>query len=165
MKLILAFILPILFSSAARAQAPAGEYMLDGALSESVNVAIDRGTSNLSFIIKPIARKRLRATNPDLQTLVIRNVGDSIDVIVNDDVALRTAPGAEFTWKGFKGEPIEVTTSLVEGVLTNTFTAPDGVKVNRYRLRGDGLLELRVRMTSKRLKQPIEYTQVFRRKS
>ena len=152
----------VLAATAARAQVPAGEWVRDFAQSDDINAAINRGTQGLSFIVKPIARKRLRATNPPPQTLSIKSSGNSIDIVLNNDVVLHTSPGASFEWS-YQGEKLHVSTTLEGGVLTNVFKADDGEKSNSYRVRPDGLLELRTRITSHRLKHPVEYVQVFRR--
>ena len=142
---------------------PAGEWALDPARSDDINAVIDRSTADMNFIKRPIARHRLRATNPAPRNLSIREHGDSIDVILNSDVVLHTAPGAHFKWR-YNGEDLTVDTSVRNGVLHNTFTAGDGVKQNEYRLRDDGMLELRVHLSSPQLKHDVDYVEVFRRK-
>lgn len=157
-------LLAVVFATPARAQVPTGNYTLDASHSDDINRAINDATSNLNFIKKPIARKRLRATNPVPRTLSIEAVGDSIEVVINGDLGLRVKPGGTRDWRGFNGgEKLKVTSTLEGGTLTNVFAAEDGEKRNTYRLRSDGLLELRVHLSSPKLKSPVDYTQVFRR--
>lgn len=142
----------------------AGTYVIDEAASDDIRAAIDAATRNLNFIKRPIARKRLRATNPPTRSVRIRMVGDSVEVVSNDTIVLRNLPdGAARPWRGFKGEELQVSTVLADGVLTNTFKAADGERRNTYRLRADGMLELSVRLTSPHLEGPVEYRQVLRR--
>ncbi|HEX6560078.1 MAG TPA: hypothetical protein VF021_11465 [Longimicrobiales bacterium] len=147
----------------ANAQVPSGSYTAITSGNEG-NVAIEQATADLNFIKRPIARRRLRKANPVMRTLAIRVVGDSVEVTLNDQWILRTKLGSIREWRGYNSEPLQVSTELKDGVLTNTFVARDGKKQNRYVLRGDEL-ELQVRITSPRLRHAVEYVQRFRKSS
>jgi hypothetical protein len=144
-------------------QTLAGRWTLDVSASDDINKAIEAATRDMNFIKKPIARKRLRATNPVTPRLVIRMVGDSVDITGDNVTPLRAkADGQPMTWR-FKGEDLKVITTFEAGVLTNRFIAEDGERINSYRLRTDDTLEQHVRLSSPQLKRPVEYTRVFTR--
>lgn len=145
-------------------QSLAGTYVADAAASEDIGRVIDAATASMSFIKRPIARKRLRATNPPTRTIDIMMRGDTLELVADSSVSVATIPnGAPIRWSGFKGEAMTVTTSLEAGVLDYVFDAKDGRRHNRYHLREDGALELTVTLTSPRLPGPVTYVRVFRR--
>lgn len=152
----------LLVTAFLQAGLPAGEFVLDASRSDDVAAVINRSTSDLNFIKRPIARKRLKGSNPPPQKISIRPVGDSIDVVVNETVVLRTKPGARLKWR-YNGEDLDVTTTLENGVLTNTFKAGDGLKRNTYRMIDADNLELTVHISSPQLKHDVDYTQILKR--
>lgn len=153
-----------LLPQAASAQIPVGEYLIDEALSDDINVAINAATADMNFIARPIARKRLRSTNPPTRVVTIEEIGDSVQVTSDHQIAVRSKPdGVPMKWSAFKGEQLEVTTVIDNGILSNTFSAGDGARTNRYTLRDDGMLEMLVTISSPRLRRPVEYKRVYRR--
>jgi hypothetical protein len=152
-----------LWSTRLQAQVPAGDYVIEASLGDDINRAIDLATADFNFIKRPLARKRLRSTNPPPRTISMKTIGDSVELVFNDEVVLRTKPdGIPIEWRGFNGEKLKAS-SVVEGTsFIVTFAADEGQKRNAYRLRADGLLELLVRVTSPKLKRPVEYTRIFR---
>lgn len=51
-------------------------------------------------------------------------------------------------------------------MLAQSFTAPDGKRVNRYTISLDGnALSLEITLTSEMLRRPLKYTLVFARES
>lgn len=143
---------------------PVGEYVLDESLSDDVNEAINASTASMNFIARPIARKRLRSTNPVTRVVTIEEVGDSVVVTSDRQIVVRAKPdGIPMRWTAFRGEELQVTTTFEDGVLVNTFSAGDGARTNRYILREDGLLEMLITITSPRLHRPLEYRRIYRR--
>jgi hypothetical protein len=146
------------------AQVPVGEFVLDESLSDDINKAINDATAEMNFIARPIARKRLRSTNPPTTVVTIETIGDSVEVTSDGRISLRAKPdGIPMKWAAFKNENLQVTTTFENGVLTNVFAAGDGSRTNRYVLRDNDLLEMRVTISSPRLEKPVEYTRVYRR--
>ena len=151
-------------ASAADAQIPIGEFVLDDSLSDNTNTAINEATSDMNFIARPIARKRLRSSNPPTTVVMIETIGDSVVITSDATIALRAKPdGVPMKWTAFRGEPLDVTTTFADGVLTNVFAAGDGSRTNRYTLKDNDLLEMHVTISSPRLQRPVEYKKVYRR--
>jgi hypothetical protein len=165
--MILVFLIALLTASAtadALAQAPVGEYLLDETLSDDINTAINVSTASMNFIARPIARKRLRSTNPVTRVITIEELGDSVIITSDREIVVRAKPdGIPMKWTAYKGEELMVTTTYEDGVLFNRFSAGDGARTNRYALREDGMLEMQVTITSPRLKEPLVYKRVYRR--
>ena len=143
-------------------QALVGDWTLNAGASDDINKAIDIAIADMNFIKRPIARRRLRGTNPPIAKVTIKVFGDSVEIVSPESV-LRVRPdGIPMKWR-YKGEVLAVLTTFEEGVLTNTFVAEDGERRNTYRLRPDGMLEQHVRLSSPQLKRPVEYRRVFTR--
>jgi hypothetical protein len=154
----------LLLPKVAFAQIPVGEYLLDESLSDDINVAINTATADMNFIARPIARKRLRSTNPPTRIVTIEEFGDTVQVTSDHQISVRSKPdGVPMKWSAFKGELLDVTTVIENGILCNTFSAGDGARINRYTLREDGMLEMSVTVSSPRLRRPLEYKRVYRR--
>ena len=81
-----------LFPAAASAQIPVGEYLLDESLSDDINIAINTATADMNFIARPIARKRLRSTNPPTRIVTIEEFGDSVQVTSDHLISVRPNP-------------------------------------------------------------------------
>lgn len=146
------------------AQIPVGEFVLDETLSDDINQAINDATSSMNFIARPIARKRLRSTNPPTNVVTIEVFGDSVDVTSDGKISVRAKPdGIPMKWSALKGEPLNVTTTVEGGVLINVFSAGDGSRTNRYLLKENDLLEMHVTISSPRLAKPVEYKRIYRR--
>jgi hypothetical protein len=138
-----------------------GSYTVDTERSDDVQRVINAATVDMNFIVRPIARKRLRNANPPSKSVSIKSLGDSIEVVVNGNVILRSKPdGRPMDWR-YDGDDYEVETLLSDSVLTQTFVGDDGRRVNHYRLQPDGTLLLEVLLTSPQLRRPVEYRVVY----
>ena len=162
---LIAVIVLLLTQKGAFAQAPVGNWVAADPSGSAISAAIDNASHDFNFIVRPIAKKRLRAANPIPRTLSISQSGGSIEVVLNGSLRVRAKPGSTITWPGPDNDPVKVTTSLEGDALTQTFVADDGSKRNRYHLRSDGQLQLDVHVTSSKLKRPFDYTQLFRKQT
>ena len=138
-----------------------GSYTVDAERSDDISRVINAATADMNFIVRPIARKRLRNANPPSKSVSIKSLGDSIEVVVNASVILRSKPdGRPMAWR-YDGDDYVVETLLSDSALTQTFIGDDGRRINRYRLQADGTLLLEVLLTSPQLRRPVEYRVVF----
>jgi hypothetical protein len=162
---LIAVIVALLTQNSAAAQAPVGIWVAVDPSGGAINTAIANAAHDFNFIVRSIAKKRLRAANPIPRTLSISESGGSIEVVLNGNLRVRAKPGSTITWRGPDNDPVKVTTVLEGDALTQTFVADDGTKRNRYRVRSDGQLQLDVHVTSSKLKRPLDYTQLFRKQT
>ncbi|MBX6363310.1 MAG: hypothetical protein IRZ00_05530 [Gemmatimonadetes bacterium] len=166
-------LLPLLLLAVAarEAAAPAqtnvivGTFVLDAAASDDVAAAIERATSHMSFLMRPIARGRLKKTNAPYRRLVFAPSPTQYELRVDHRAPIVTpADGSPATWTREDGEVLGVSTRPRAGGLEQTFVARDGQRVNEYRLSPDGQsLTMDVTVTSPRLPQPVTYRLVYRR--
>jgi hypothetical protein len=142
-----------------------GTYTLDEAGSDNITEAIESVVGRLNFLTRPIARGRLRKLNPVYHQVAIASSPNELSVTVDRQSALRTpATGTTVAWVGPDGGKVNVSMRLAGGHLVQTFTSPDGHRVNDYTLNPDGrTLIMQVTETSSRLPQAVKYKQVYRR--
>lgn len=129
-----------------------------------IGAAIERGIDDMSFVTRPIARRRLRSTNQPYGTIRL-TAGDGRVSTAYDgrDPIVSPADGSPAAWSR-DGEALTVHTRLSDGVLTQTFTAEDGVRENAFTLSPDrSRLTLRVTVRSPRLTEPIVYALTYER--
>jgi hypothetical protein len=140
-----------------------GEYALIASESSDMKKVVDETAAALNFVVRPIARSRLRKTQVAFPTLRIARDSDGFrirheqgtDVAHRtlDDPVRTTAPdGSQIVVRLLPGPP-----------MSQSYESGDGLRVNRYVMNGTKLT-LEVRVTSPRLPKPIEYRLVYRRK-
>lgn len=126
--------------------------------------AIERAIEDMSFVTRPIARRRLRNTNQPYRTIEVAVDGGVVAIRYDGRPAIVSpADGTPAPWTR-DGEQLMVATRFSEGALVQTFTAEDGVRQNVYTMTPDGRrLILRVTLTSPRLPAPITYQLAYDR--
>jgi hypothetical protein len=154
----------------AEAQAPSlqGVFQLNTRASEDVNRAIDNAVSRMNFIVRPIARGRLRKTNEPYRRVTISHTQSQVSVTTDARAAIVTpATGSPIKWtRPEDNEKLNVSTEWEAGRLKQTFQAEDGRRVNVWSISGDGrTLTMEATITSPRLPRPLVYHLVYDRVS
>lgn len=142
-----------------------GTYHLVQSESDDIHQAIDRAVARMNFVTRPIARSRLRKTNPPYQTVHLSTTASQVTIRIDEREPLTTpANGTPIQWKQASGEVVDVSTEWENGTLEQTFVAKDGQRVNHFSLSPGGeLLHLKVTLTSPRLAEPLIYTLRYRK--
>lgn len=151
--------------------ATAEEPRLDGVFvnrsssDEPIRAAIDEAAKEFNFITRPIARSRLKKTNPLVKRIEIHQTGGAISIRLDLSKPTVTEPGkTPIKWTRDDGEVFDVATKWEAGALLHSFVAPDGQRLNRYSISPDGsTLFLDVTLTSPQLKNPVKYRLAFGR--
>lgn len=142
-----------------------GSYTYLPAASDDIHPAIERGIAGMSFVVRPVARSRLRKTNEPYGTITISRTPAEVAIATDGGAPVVTpADGSVVRWRREDGEIFRVSTELRGGVLRQTFVADDGQRENAYSLSAAGdTLTLRVTVTSPRLPRPMSYRLVYLR--
>jgi hypothetical protein len=143
-----------------------GSYQLVPAASDNVEDAIKSVTSSMNFIVKPIARSRLRKVNRPHPNLVVQEHGDTVSIAYDEHFPM-VAPlnGTTVKWKNEAGETFDLSVWRTEETFVQHFIAPDGERFNEFSQSAAGdTLYLGVTIKSPRLKQPLHYRLVYQRK-
>jgi hypothetical protein len=144
---------------------PDGLYQFVPDESDKIEGRIDDAVAHMNFLIRGIAKRRLRGANEQIERIDIRYQGDSIWISLREDepwvVSLRNGEFMPYTRAD--GEVVQVKSDIEPGVIDQYFDSDDGEKQMIYTLREDGKLELESIIYSEKLKEPFRYTWVYER--
>lgn len=163
--MLLALLLAVPAAAEGQAASLDGSYLLAVESSDDVNRAIEASIARMSFIVRPVARGRLRKANVPYRRLRI-STNDGRIAIAPDAAAPVVAPadGTPIRWRREDGEALDVVTVWKGGSLSQTFHADDGSRENLYSLSADGrTLAMDVTVRSPRLPAPLTYVLRYRR--
>ncbi len=148
--------------SAQGAAAP-GAYAYVLSASDDIHAAIDHAVEHMSFISRPIARRRLRATNPVPAHLRIEAGADTVVLFVGEEEPARLPrDGGETTWHNLEGNECRVSMRLAGDTLVEHVVAHGGESERRLSL-ADSTARIDVRITSPHLPLPVVYSVTFAR--
>ncbi len=127
--------------------------------------AVDTAAAGVSFVIRPIARKRLRDTNQPYDTVSFRIQPGEIVCTRNGKSPIRSdEKGTPVQWTREDGKLYQVTQQFKDGAFTQLYKAEDGSRTNHFTLSADGAkLSLEVTVESPKLPKPLRYSLEFRR--
>ena len=155
------------FPFPARAQSPAleGSYTLVAETAGEISRAIEAAIRPMNFLIRPVARGRLRKTNVPYARLRLTVAPAEITTIADrGNPVVTPSNGTIVKWRREDGETFDVSTSWQGEKLHQTFRAEDGQRENVYSIEADGTtLNLAVTLSSPRLAAPVKYTLRYRR--
>jgi hypothetical protein len=150
--------------SAETAPIPAGtwEFVPEG--SDHIEDRIGPAVSHINFLIRGIARNRLRNANKPITRIILDYPDDDVYISFREDEPPTISPrSGEFVpYTRADGEVVQVNTELEDGLIKQFFDSDDGQKQHVYRLRPDGTMALEVTVFSERLREPFTYMWVFR---
>ena len=143
---------------------PAGTYEFVASESDRIDEKVDRAVAHMNFLIRGIARGRLKGANEPIRRIEIRYPGDTVWVSVraNEPPLISPRDGSAVDYRRADGEVVKLRSELSPGSIDQHFDSDDGAKRMVYRLRPDGLLALDVEVFSEKLREPFRYTWVFR---
>jgi hypothetical protein len=133
---------------------------------EALEQAIEGTARQLSFLIRPIARSRLRAGNRVAPWVEIHGQGDQISIRYQGrSPMVARADGTPTTWKNEDGSTLTITHRLDGPTLVQVLRTGEGARTNRFSAGPDGSLRLAVEITSPRLPVPLRYSLTYGRPS
>jgi hypothetical protein len=144
-----------------------GIFDIDTSSSDDVGSAITRGTAQMNFTIRPLARRLIAKANPPYRQIAISQ--DGVNAVTRlDEGQPITTPlnGNPVRWIREDGQVDSVTGRWAHPTFVLHFQAEDGQRTHRYVLDPGGqTLKLYVELTSSHLPGPIDYMLVYRRRS
>jgi hypothetical protein len=126
---------------------------------KAIAAAIDKSVADFNFIARPVARSRLKKANPVITKASFSQEGAEAVVTLGTQKPVRaTAGGPSVMWTRDDGEVLDVAFKWEGSTLVQSFTAADGIRLNRYTLSADGnTLTIDVSLRSEMLKVPVNY--------
>jgi hypothetical protein len=131
--------------------------------SDDIRAAIDRSVEHMNFIARPIARHRLRATNPMPLQLRLDATRDTIVVRLGDaPPAALPRDGTAVPWVDIDGDKCRISLVLAGDTLIEHIAAHGGQSETRYvMLDGGQRVREDVRISSSHLSAPVVYSVMF----
>ena len=159
LKLVLPFLLaaPLLAQSG-----PFGNWTLVSA--PDLPKVIEEATASMNFVVRPIARGRLKKTNDAYKRIQINRTGAEIS-IQYDERKPQHMPGngQAVAWKREDGEDFLISARLEHEDLIQTYKAEDGERSNVFHLDPKtGTLTVAVTIKSGKLPKPLTYTLTYK---
>lgn len=145
---------------------PAGTWHFVPEDSDQIEERLGQAVSHMNFLIRGIARNRLRNANRPIQRIDIMYPESDVYIAFRADEPPTISPrSGEFVpYRRSDGEVVQVKTELEDGLITQFFDSDDGQKQHVYRLLPDGRMALEVTVFSEKLREDFTYTWVFERR-
>jgi hypothetical protein len=142
-----------------------GVYVVDPAASDNIEAAITRGTADMNFAIRSLARSRTSKTNPRYERIEVRRNATTITVKYDARPPLELpADGRSVPWVREDGATYKVSAQWSASQLLMHFESDTGNRTNTLLLQpGGATLKFNVQLTSSYLPAPILYSLTYRR--
>lgn len=142
-----------------------GVYNIEAAASDDIGAAIARGTADMNFAIRGLARGRTAKTNPRYERVEIRRNDTTVSVKYDARPPIDIpADGRSVPWVREDGSTYIVSVQWSASQLVMHFESDTGNRTNTLVLLPDGTtLKFNVTLTSSYLSAPIVYTLTYRR--
>jgi hypothetical protein len=159
---------PLLFSLLATLSLAAQDVAFNGvwkhASDSGIAAAIEDTVKDMNFIKRPIARGRLKDTNPAYQKVTMTLGAQEISIQYDARNPIKTpANGTAVPWTREDGKTFQVTAKVDGTRLVQTFKNDEGERTNLWQLGPDGKLTLSATVKSHSLPKPLSYTITFTR--
>jgi hypothetical protein len=140
------------------------EFVGQAAERDALEQAIEATARQLSFVIRGMARSRLRAGNRIAPWVELEGQGDQIAVrFPGRPPMLARADGTPGRWKNEDGGAVNIEHRMEGETLVQVLRTNEGARTNRFSAGADGALRLAVEISSPRLPVPLKYTLSYRR--
>jgi hypothetical protein len=142
-----------------------GVYSLNAAASDDIKAAIDKGTADMNFLIRGIARDRIAETNPAYKQVEISRDESTVSVQFDKGNPIKVPlDGSVGHWTSEDGTKDDVTAKLSDAKLVLLFKGGGGQRVDTFDLAPDGkTLQLHIKITASRMPAPVAYKLVYQR--
>jgi len=155
-------LLPFLLALPLAAQAPLGTWTLASA--PDIQAVIEAATAPMNFVTRPIARSRLKKTNPAYQ--LIRLERTPVEFVITYDVRQpqrMPVTGGAVPWKREDGEAFQISARADKEDLVQRYKAEDGERTNVFHVdSATRNLILTVTLTSAKLPGPVVYAITYK---
>jgi hypothetical protein len=131
---------------------------------QGVDQAIEATARQLSFVVRGIARSRLRAANRIAPWVALERRGDQLVVRYEGRPAMAArADGQPVSWKDEHGATVSLQHRMEGPTLVQVLSTGEGARTNRFTAGADGSLRMAVEISSPRLPAPLRYALTYRR--
>lgn len=145
-----------------------GHYRYAGGAAEiaALDAAIAEVVTRMNFLIRGIARRRIRAPSLPGQELILRLDGAALTVVrPGQPTVSAPADGTPIEWTSPDGDHLRVSHGIAAGGLYQRFEGARSRSENQLRLSADGTtLTVDTRVESRHLPAPLSYRFTYERR-
>ncbi len=148
----------VVWASSPRIGAMLGGYKHAGGQPErqQLAAAIEDIVGRMSFLVRGLARDRLRTANPVPSNLVLAADERHFVLSYRDERFVAPLDGSAVTVKSREGEAMSLRVALKERAVSQVFSTEGKSRENRFRLE-NGKLVIDVRVVADQLPKPLAY--------
>ncbi len=141
-----------------------GTYEFAGGDSErrDLDQAIDSVVSSMNFLVRGIARSKLKKANPVIQTISIAQDATTMTVTLDDRVYRAPLDGSKVGVKSILGDDMSMAYLIAPMMLSQLFTGDEKGRTNQFSATEAGCTML-VRVFASRLPKDLNYALSYRR--
>ncbi|HZO14830.1 MAG TPA: hypothetical protein VFB62_16260 [Polyangiaceae bacterium] len=127
------------------------------------DAAIDQVVDEMSFLVRGIARKRLREANRIRERVAISRQGDKLTVRLDGETFTAPINGPAVDVVARDGMELKLRYRIAKGRIEQTLQAEEGGRTNHFEVDGKGRLTVRVRIFSEKLPKDVRYRLTYAR--
>jgi len=117
----------------------------------------------MSFLVRGIARKRLREANRIRERVAISRQGDKLTVRLDGETFNAPINGPAVDVVARDGMELKLRYRIAKGRIEQTLQAEEGGRTNHFEVDGKGRLTVRVRIFSEKLPKDVRYRLTYAR--
>jgi hypothetical protein len=142
-----------------------GRYESVPTASDDIRAAIEATVRGMNFIKRPIARSRLRGTNPVAGFAVLRVEQGRVKISFDGGPVMDSPEnGIVVKWRREDGKVFDLSSRWEGYTLVQTIGADEGTRIDRFTLSdADMTLTQQVTVSSPQLPRALQYKLVYRR--
>lgn len=158
------FLVPAFAAMSLMAQDSAFSGVWKHVSNSGIEAAIEATVKDMIFIKRPIARGRLKETNPAYQKVTMITGAQEISIQYDARTPIKTpASGKAVPWTREDGKVFQVTAKVDGNRLVQTFKNEEGERTNLWQVGADGKLSVSVTVKSASLPKDLTYSINFGR--
>jgi hypothetical protein len=127
------------------------------------DAAIDDVVEDMNFLVRGIARKRLKESNRIPERVSISRKDSKLTIRLDDRTYTAPINGGAVDVVGITGAEMKLRHRVISGRIEQIFEGKDGGRMNQLELDGEGRLTIHVRVFSDRLPKDLRYKLTYGR--
>jgi hypothetical protein len=130
-----------------------------GANAKLIEKGIEGAVADMSFITRPIARRKLTKSNIAFKSITLKFPGKKVSIQHDDRKPVDSkADGSKSKWTREDGEVFTVSQKVSDQEIVQIFFADEGVKTLKYVFNEDfSKMTMHVKLESPKLAAPLKY--------
>ena len=127
------------------------------------DAAIEQVVEEMNFLVRGIARKRLREANRIRERVAISRSSDKLTIRLDGQPYTATINGPPVDMVAHDGMEVKLSYRIANGRIEQTLQGAEGGRTNHFEVDGKGRLTVQVRVFSEKLPKDVRYRLTYAR--